>query len=92
LEWETLVYRAVILVVQQVRQSTLRNTCLLILLVWSMPGGFTSTGRDGYQSVDEPEARPPTVPSFTRSTDSTKTQGVQPSPSQVPAAGTYQSV
>ncbi|KZT02718.1 uncharacterized protein LAESUDRAFT_705762 [Laetiporus sulphureus 93-53] len=22
--------------------------------VWSMPGGFTSSGRDGYQSVDEP--------------------------------------
>lgn len=23
-------------------------------IVWSMPGGFTSSGRDGYQTVDEP--------------------------------------
>lgn len=26
--------------------------------VWSMPGGFTSSGRDGYQTVDD-EVRPP---------------------------------
>ncbi|KIY52737.1 hypothetical protein FISHEDRAFT_34818 [Fistulina hepatica ATCC 64428] len=29
--------------------------------VWSMPGGFTSSGREGYQTVDEPQsvAKPP---------------------------------
>jgi hypothetical protein len=28
--------------------------CLLIsVIVWSMPGGFTSSGREGYQTVDE---------------------------------------
>ncbi|KAK0483294.1 hypothetical protein IW261DRAFT_938260 [Armillaria novae-zelandiae] len=27
--------------------------------VWSMPGGFTSTGRDGYQNLDEEAAIPP---------------------------------
>ncbi|KAG6332361.1 hypothetical protein ID866_6726 [Astraeus odoratus] len=32
--------------------------------VWSMPGGFTSTSRDGYQTVDdEPRAAPVRVPS-----------------------------
>ncbi|KAJ7597045.1 hypothetical protein C8J56DRAFT_1159029 [Mycena floridula] len=27
--------------------------------VWSMPGGFTSTGREGYQSLDEPASERP---------------------------------
>ncbi|KAL4069613.1 hypothetical protein V8B97DRAFT_599788 [Scleroderma yunnanense] len=27
--------------------------------VWSMPGGFTSTGRDGYQTVDDEPRAPP---------------------------------
>ncbi|KAG7099224.1 hypothetical protein E1B28_001090 [Marasmius oreades] len=34
--------------------------------VWSMPGGFTSTGRDGYQAMDEESHvesnRPPPLP------------------------------
>ncbi|KAF9036961.1 hypothetical protein BDZ89DRAFT_946302 [Hymenopellis radicata] len=32
------------------------------LSVWSMPGGFTSTGRDGYQNMDEEQAVAPPPP------------------------------
>jgi len=53
--------------------------------VWSMPGGFTSSGRDGYQAVDE-EPQPQPQP---------KTNA--PPPTAAPAAavgqsGAYQSV
>ncbi|KIJ68444.1 hypothetical protein HYDPIDRAFT_106639 [Hydnomerulius pinastri MD-312] len=30
--------------------------------VWSMPGGFTSSGREGYQTVDEEPRAPPRGP------------------------------
>ncbi|KAF8078615.1 hypothetical protein FPV67DRAFT_66257 [Lyophyllum atratum] len=30
--------------------------------VWSMPGGFTSGGREGYQTVDEERPNPPSRP------------------------------
>jgi hypothetical protein len=36
-------------------------TVYRIRVVWSMPGGFTSAGREGYQTVDEessPQYRP----------------------------------
>ncbi|CDO71564.1 hypothetical protein BN946_scf184911.g34 [Trametes cinnabarina] len=53
--------------------------------VWSMPGGFTSGGRDGYQNVDSP-------------VDAPKPLSVPPAPPAPPAAaapsnpGAYQSV
>lgn len=34
--------------------------------VWSMPGGFTSMGRDGYQTVDDEPRSPPRVASAAR--------------------------
>lgn len=34
--------------------------------VWSMPGGFTSMGRDGYQTVDDEPRSPPRVASAGR--------------------------
>ncbi|KAI0033175.1 hypothetical protein K488DRAFT_48225 [Vararia minispora EC-137] len=50
-------------------------------IVWSMPGGFTSGGREGYQTVDDepraPPARPPPGP---------------PQQSQQAPPGAYQSV
>lgn len=48
--------------------------------VWSMPGGFTSSGRDGYQTVDEEAPRaPPKVTSV-------------PAQQPVNQSGAYQSV
>ncbi|KZP31341.1 hypothetical protein FIBSPDRAFT_1037785 [Athelia psychrophila] len=57
--------------------------------VWSMPGGFTSGGREGYQNVDEePQARaPPPRSAAPRST------APPPAPaSDHSAPGAYQSV
>ncbi|KAI0639405.1 hypothetical protein C8Q77DRAFT_1152387 [Trametes polyzona] len=51
--------------------------------VWSMPGGFTSSGRDGYQNVDSPvdAPKPLSVPP------------AQPTPQPAaPNPGAYQSV
>jgi len=48
--------------------------------VWSMPGGFTSTGRDGYQTVEEDAPRAP--PKATSA----------PAPQSVNQSGAYQSV
>ncbi|KAH7930978.1 hypothetical protein BV22DRAFT_999261 [Leucogyrophana mollusca] len=54
-------------------------------LVWSMPGGFTSTGREGYQTVDdEPRAPPPQVKVHAAPPPPPPTGGTQP--------GAYQSV
>jgi hypothetical protein len=59
------------------------------MIVWSMPGGFTSSGREGYQTVDEEpfirNARP-TPPAAHR-------PGSVAPPTDIPAApGAYQSV
>ncbi|KAI0078878.1 hypothetical protein K474DRAFT_1706070 [Panus rudis PR-1116 ss-1] len=48
--------------------------------VWSMPGGFTSSNREGYQSVDEPESALPPKPA------------TAPPVNQPNAPGAYQSV
>ncbi|EIM83305.1 uncharacterized protein STEHIDRAFT_62956 [Stereum hirsutum FP-91666 SS1] len=56
------------------------------LRVWSMPGGFTSGGRDGYQTVDEPTpetVRPPPGPPPPSSNHHQQSQA---------APGAYQSV
>ncbi|KAL4243427.1 hypothetical protein ABKN59_001226 [Abortiporus biennis] len=52
--------------------------------VWSMPGGFTSSAREGYQSVEEPvqvSAPPPPVPKPTVP-QSTPVGGLAASPYQ----------
>lgn len=59
---------------------------LTVALVWSMPGGFTSGGRDGYQTVDEPTpetVRPPPGPPPPSSNHHQQSQA---------APGAYQSV
>ncbi|KII94342.1 hypothetical protein PLICRDRAFT_695347 [Plicaturopsis crispa FD-325 SS-3] len=54
--------------------------------VWSMPGGFTSGGHDGYQNVDEePPNHAPPRPSG-------PPVGHAPPPSQPAGPGAYQSV
>lgn len=73
------------------------------LTVWSMPGGFTSGGREGYQNIDEdaPFERPraPARPSPNRPPSSTPPYAhPQPPPVQQPPAAVaaapapYQSV
>jgi hypothetical protein len=56
--------------------------------VWSMPGGFTSGGREGYQTVDDAEE------SFIRNTRPTPPHRMAaPKTAELPTApGTYQSV
>ncbi|KZT65130.1 hypothetical protein DAEQUDRAFT_740828 [Daedalea quercina L-15889] len=39
--------------------SGLRGGDVAGATVWSMPGGFTSGGREGYQTVDEPDIQTP---------------------------------
>ncbi|KAI0322337.1 hypothetical protein OF83DRAFT_1049645 [Amylostereum chailletii] len=51
------------------------------LSVWSMPGGFTSGAREGYQTVDEPRENPIRPP-----------PGPPPSSTQPTPPGGYQSV
>ncbi|KAG2366521.1 hypothetical protein BDR07DRAFT_1274314 [Suillus spraguei] len=48
--------------------------------VWSMPGGFTSGGRDGYQTVDDDTPRAPSKVSSA------------PAPQPASQSGAYQSV
>jgi len=45
--------------------------------VWSMPGGFMSNGREGYQTVDEERAVPPSRPTA-HVTPVPKPQSAQP--------------
>ncbi|TFK41149.1 hypothetical protein BDQ12DRAFT_427035 [Crucibulum laeve] len=52
--------------------------------VWSMPGGFTSSGRDGYQNVDEESVHASVRPPAAHS--SPPQQGPPPAP------GAYQTV
>ncbi|PPQ64400.1 hypothetical protein CVT26_002107 [Gymnopilus dilepis] len=54
--------------------------------VWSMPGGFTSNGREGYQTVDDD--------SFVRNArpGASVSHKSAPSAEEVPAPGAYQSV
>ena len=56
--------------------------------VWSMPGGFTSGGREGYQTVDDAEEP------FIRNARPAPPHRMPPPKSSEPAAapGTYQSV
>ncbi|KAG2044861.1 hypothetical protein BDR03DRAFT_937397 [Suillus americanus] len=49
--------------------------------VWSMPGGFTSGGRDGYQTVDDDTPRAPS-----------KVSSVPAAPQPANQSGAYQSV
>ncbi|GBE78194.1 hypothetical protein BKA93DRAFT_303772 [Sparassis latifolia] len=49
--------------------------------VWSMPGGFTSAGRDGYQTVDEPA-----------DVQTPKPLGSTPAPNNQTAPGAYHAV
>ena len=53
--------------------------------VWSMPGGFTSSGREGYQTVDEPVDVQTPTPLGT-------TQPPPPPTTQQGAPGAYQNV
>ncbi|KAK7694653.1 hypothetical protein QCA50_001840 [Cerrena zonata] len=53
--------------------------------VWSMPGGFTSGGREGYQSVEDPIATPTPKPAL-------HTPATAPPPPPPNAPGAYQSV
>ncbi|KAF5375229.1 hypothetical protein D9758_000261 [Tetrapyrgos nigripes] len=53
--------------------------------VWSMPGGFTSSGREGYQTVDEEPPLPPPPTQHSR-------PAAPPPPSGPQAPGAYQSV
>jgi len=65
--------------------SGLRGGDVAGATVWSMPGGFTSGGREGYQTVDEPDIQTPR-PLGTS----------QPAPASAPARqgtpGAYQNV
>ncbi|KAG7452884.1 uncharacterized protein BT62DRAFT_989911 [Guyanagaster necrorhizus] len=64
----------------------LRGSDLSGPTVWSMPGGFTSTGRDDYQNLDEEAtvSAPPRVPVAAPHRPS------NPAPPPPPATGPYQ--
>lgn len=62
---------------------SLQSNCPQIVhavIVWSMPGGFTSGGRDGYQTVDDDTPRAPS-----------KVSSV-PAPQPANQSGAYQAV
>ncbi|KAI0936348.1 hypothetical protein AcW1_000613 [Taiwanofungus camphoratus] len=65
----------------QISNLGFRGSDLSGATVWSMPGGFTSAARDGYQTVDEPA-----------DTQTPKPLGTAPSNIQSSAPGAYQSV
>lgn len=57
--------------------------------IWSMPGGFTSGGRDGYQSVGDEPAAQPAAPKPMPATHSVPHTA---QPSNPVAPGSYQNV
>lgn len=60
-----------------------------LALVWSMPGGFTSGGRDGYQSVGDEPAAQPAAPKPVPASHSVAPPG---QPANPVAPGSYQNV
>ncbi|KAI3622601.1 hypothetical protein WG66_015325 [Moniliophthora roreri] len=62
-------------------------------LIWSMPGGFTSTGRDGYQAMDEERPVETSRPAPRPAPPTTAPTAATPAPPTTNAGpGAYQSL